>query len=89
MLVQTEAVCLQDLAAVREGQDSLHISVFCGQRGSDGALGRRGQQDAGAHGTHDEGLLAGMQLIIVLFIHRTLHAFFITTNQQNVLQGSS
>lgn len=62
-------LCSQDLAAVREGQDSLHIHVFRGQRGSDGALGRRGQQDTGAHGTHDEGLLAGTQLIILLFIH--------------------
>lgn len=76
--MQTEAVCLQDLAAVCEGQDSLHIPVFCGQRGSDGALGRRGQQDTGAHGTHDEGILAGTHTIIELFIHHPLNTLFIT-----------
>lgn len=63
-VLDEDCVCLQDLAAVREGQDSLHVHVFRGQRGSDGALGRSRQQDAGAHGTHDEGLLAGTQEII-------------------------
>lgn len=62
--MKTEAVgFLQDLAAVCEGQDPLHIHVFRRQRGSDGTVRCGRQQNAGAHGTHDEGLLAGTQEI--------------------------
>lgn len=49
---------VQDLASVREGQDPLHLHVFCRQHRTDGVVGRRSEPDASANGSDDERILA-------------------------------
>lgn len=68
---------VQDLASVREGQDPLHLHVFCRQHRTDGVVGRRSEPDASANGSDDERILAGklrgLTPSVYLILYHTHH----------------